>query len=108
MSKYKTTKKTIKEGYNKILCIGNGNLQYMLRYIDPFAYSTRAEGWACDYYNINGTILCDGYAPIGKNVSYDLMKKYDNRAREIRNLYLPYEEEKEKLNELLNQFMKEV
>lgn len=109
MTKYKTTRKAMKEGYNNILCVGYCNLQYLLQYKEPFAYSTRAEGWACDYYNVDGVIISTGYAPIGKTVSYDLSKKYDNMARKIRDDYsLSYEERKEKITALLSRFIKEV
>ena len=45
MSKYRTTKKSIKEDYTHILGTGYCNLQNLLRAEEPFAYSTRAEGW---------------------------------------------------------------
>lgn len=84
--KYRTTRKAIKETYGNanIYEVGSGNLQYLLRFIDPFAYSTRVEGWACDYYDIgNGIVLVDGYAPFGKKVNFDTMKLFDDKAREI-------------------------
>lgn len=86
MGKYETTKKAIYEKYGKanVYSIGNCNLQNMLNYEYPFAYSTRVEGWACDYYDVGkGIILCDGYDPIGKKVSFDTMRLFDEKAREI-------------------------
>lgn len=81
--KTKMSRRKIKTDY-KVYCIGNGNLQYMLNYVRPFAYSTRAEGWACDYYDVgNGIVLCDGYAPIGKKVNFDIMDAFDKKAKEI-------------------------
>lgn len=83
MSKYKATRKEIKERYD-VYSIGNGNLQYLLNYKYPFAYSTRAEGWACDYYDVGkGIVLCDGYAPIGKKIKFDTMSMFDQKAKEI-------------------------
>ena len=85
--KFKTTKKAIKKGYYHIISVGYCNLQYLLKGINPVAYSTRAEGWACDYYDVNGVCICEGYSPIGnqntKNLTYDTMRKYDNKAKEI-------------------------
>lgn len=86
MSKYRTTKKAIRETYGtaNIYKIGYANLQYLLKYTEPFAYSTRVEGWACDYYHVgNGIVLCDGYDPIGKKVDYDTLRLFDNKAKEV-------------------------
>ena len=55
--KLKATKKAIRNsGYN-VLKIGYCNAQNLLRHKSPFAYSERREGWACDYYQINNTII---------------------------------------------------
>ena len=82
--KYLTTKKEMKAKYY-VYDIGNGKLQNMLRYIEPFAYSTRGElGWACDYYDIGkGIVLCDGYASTGHKVAYSVMELFDNKAEQI-------------------------
>ena len=104
--KYRTTKKAMKESYRKIYCAGNDSLQHLLKFHDPIAYSTRAEGWACDYYDINGILLSSGYAPIGKNIDYNLRSKYDDEARKILSNYdLEYEEKKKQIEILLNEFM---
>ena len=97
MAKYATSRKAIRErfGNANIYCIGNCNLQNLLKYVSPFAYSTRAEGWACDYYDVGrGIILCDGYAPIGKRVDYDTMYLFDGKAREIWDEYYYTDAEK--------------
>ena len=107
--KFKTTKKAMKENYNTILKIGYCNIQNLLQYEDAIAYSTRAEGWACDYYKVGNVIICEGYAPIGKSVSYDLQKKYNDLAEEIRyNNDVKWEDKKELLHDLLVQFVNEV
>lgn len=108
MGKLKLTKKAVKEAYGTIIKIGYCNLQWLLKYENPFAYSTRAEGWACDYYNIDNVIISMGYSPIGKGVSYELTKKYEDKAREIATNYkLNWEQQKNQLSELLNQFIEE-
>lgn len=84
--KFKTTKKAIKQHYNKILKINYCKGQYLLKYYEPMAYSTRAEGWACDYYDIDGVLISTGYAPIeseGFKNDYELLQEYENKAREI-------------------------
>ena len=107
--KSKTTKKSIKENYNRIISIGYCNLQSLLSYVQPFAYSTRAEGWACDYYNIQGVIISTGYAPIGESVDYDIVSKYEKEGMKLRcNYSLTWKERKEKAMELLNEFIEEL
>jgi hypothetical protein len=106
--KFKTTKKAIREGYGTILSIGYCNIQNLLKYENEIAYSTRAEGWACDYYEVNNVCISTGYAPIGKSVDYELQRKYDGEAEKIVCDYsIPYEDKKAKVYELLVEFVKE-
>lgn len=108
MSKIKATKKAMKESYDTILSIGYCNIQNLLKYENEIAYSTRAEGWACDYYEVNNVCISTGYAPIGKSVSYDLQKKYDSEAETIAyDNTITWEVQKERIHELLIQFVNE-
>lgn len=84
--KEKTTKKFLKENF-KIVNAGNGNLQNLLSFIQPDYYCTRAEGWACDAYIVGGYAILDGYDCIGKTKSYDVLQRYDDKAREILDKY---------------------
>lgn len=111
MNKYRTTKKAMKESYDKIICVGYCNLQNLLKFQEPFAYSTRSEGWSCDYYDIDGVLISTGYAPIdGKRTksTYDICRKYDKAAQKILCEYSSYDEQKEKVNNLLMEYIKEV
>ncbi len=104
--KLKTTKKAIKESGYMVLRIGYCDAQYLLRYQPEFAYSTRREGWACDYYQIGNVIISTGYAPIGKAVDYNLIREYDEKARVICCDYsLKWEDQKEAVNALLYEFI---
>jgi len=97
MAKYRTTKKAIREKYGdaNIYSIGSCNLQFLLKYVSPFAYSVRTEGWACDYYDMGkGIVLCDGYSPIGKKVDFDVMELFDRKAREVWEEYHYTDEDK--------------
>lgn len=106
--KFKTTKKAIKENYNTILKIGYGNIQNLLYFENPIAYSTRAEGWACDYYEVGNVIISTGYAPIGESVPYDLQMEYNKKAEEIRySKDIQWEDKKEQLFALLTEFVNE-
>lgn len=110
MSKYKITKKAVKELYgNKIISVGYCNLQNLLNGNDPFAYSSRVEGWACDYYEIpRGICISTGYSPIGKHIDYDFCRKYDEAASEIIRRENDWEVIREKLNNLLADFAGDV
>ena len=110
--KTKTTKKAIKDRYSNILGLSYHGLQYLLKYQEPFAYSVRAEGWACDYYYIDGLLVSTGYSPLkDKNVNYNYntMNKYEEMARDIANNYsMDWELRKEYINILLLEYIREV
>ena len=106
--KYKTTRKEIKENYT-VLKVSYCGLQSLFNCIEPFAYSTRAEGWACDYYYIGDNIVVStGYAPIGTPVNYETCRKYEKRAEEIISRIWNYEERRDALDALIEEFIKEV
>lgn len=83
--KFKATRKSMKENYgDRLYAVGYCVLQNLLRYEQPIAYSAGVNGWACDYYelsNENGTIcVSTGYAPVGRDINYDLCREYDGEA----------------------------
>lgn len=113
--KFRTTKKAMREN-NYILSVGNGEIQHLLAYESPIAYSTRAEGWACDYYEVSTSnarclVISSGYATINsKNASmdYSRMREYDEQARAIKNDWnKPYEVRAQEMKKLLRQFADE-
>ena len=113
MIKLKATKKEMREHYWHILSAGYCSMQSLLRERQPFAYSTRTEGWACDYYEVEGVLISEGYAPLAtKNMKkdYEVIKEYENKALKIDELCLPLEERKAKkaalLKELVNKLKK--
>jgi len=106
--KFKTTKKEIRNGYYRIIGVGYCAMQYLLNFEDARAYSTRAEGWACDYYDIDGICISTGYAPLAcKNahVDYKMIDKYELQARMIANIEMTLDEKKEAVNKLLHEFV---
>lgn len=105
--KLQTTKKAINSNFSKIIRIGYCDLQNLLEYSTPFAYSAGLYGWACDYYEIDNVCISTGYQPIGKHVNYELIKEYETKAEKIRyNNSLEYSERKAQISELLNEFIK--
>ena len=99
----------MREGYGQIISIGYCKAQNLLKYQDPIAYSVGIYGWACDYYDIGGVLISTGYAPIGQSPDYDIIRKYDSQAEKINHNYnLSYEERKNRVDELLREFIAEV
>lgn len=103
--KIKVYKKEIKSRA-VVLCVPYCGLQFALKHESPFAYSTRAEGWACDYYNVEGVVISTGYDPTGKKVSYELIKKYETEAKKLDSV-LSFEEKAAKNREILKRFVSE-
>ena len=104
--KLRGAKKEFKD--EKVLCIGYCKAQYLLRYKDPFAYSSGVYGWACDYYNIDGVYISTGYSPIGKSLEHETIQKYEDAARKVLlDDSISYEDKKEKVNTLLNELVQE-
>jgi hypothetical protein len=110
--KFKATKKQMKDNYNTIISIGYCDAQYLLRYENEIAYSTRSEGWACDYYDVDGVLISTGYAPLAeKNTKrdYNTIRKYDEQAQNIvYNNNIGYEEQETQIKALLRDFINEV
>lgn len=78
--KYKTTAKELKEGYYKIISVGYCDLQSLLSYKSPIAYSKGIYGWNFDVYDIEGVAIVTGYRSMSaKNsrLSYELIKKFE-------------------------------
>jgi len=104
--KLKTTKSAIKNGFNTVISIGYCSAQYLLYYKNPFAYSSGVYGWACDYYEIGNKCISTGYSPIGKDIDYSLLRELEEKAGKIVNDYnMPREEQKQKVELLLNELL---
>lgn len=110
--KFKATKKEMRNGYHRIIGTGYCNMAYLLKFRNEIAYSTRSEGWACDYYEVEGVLISTGYAPLeSKNThsTYDIIKKYDDQAQKIAYDYsMKWEDQKEAIEKLLHDYIKEV
>jgi len=107
--KFKVTKELMREYYNNIISIDYRKAEYLLWYEIPVAYSVETYGWACDYYDVNSVIISTGCSTIGESLGYEIINKYNNKAKKIIfNNNLSYGEKKKKVNDLLNKFLKEV
>tara|TARA_R110002020_G_C16034158_1_gene753150 strand:+ start:94 stop:453 length:360 start_codon:yes stop_codon:yes gene_type:complete len=108
--KLKTTKKAIKENtYQNLMSVGYCDLQFLLRFKNPFAYSSGQNGWACDYYELENDgmsyIISTGYSPIGKRLPYDLIKKYEKIARDSIVYNRKITRKNQRLERLINKFL---
>ena len=73
MNKIKATKRDMKENY-RIIGIGYCDAQFLLQYHDAVAYSVRAEGWACDYYDVYNVVISTGYSYINNKTHPMIIK----------------------------------
>lgn len=108
--KYKTTQRAVKTGYENTICVGYCALQTLLRYESETAYTARREGWGADIYDFGNTAIVTGYAPFGNiRPGYEICRKYEKAAEKIAYDYnLKWEEQKTKMRELIDEFIKEV
>lgn len=107
MGKYRVTKTAMKEKWkSKLFFVPDGSMQIFKRVIEPVAYSTRVEGWACDYYEFSNFCICEGYAPIGKRImSYEEFQPFRKAYDEVKARYLPGEEETKIIQNILDDFI---
>ena len=104
--KSQITKTAVKNNFNSILSLGYCDVQYLTYFQRPFGYSCGVNGWSCDYYDIDGVCLSTGYSPIGANVDYQLMIKFEKKAQKIVLDYnIKYDLKAKKVNKLLNEFI---
>ena len=104
--KYRTTNKAIKEGYVKVICVGYCNLQHLLSYKSPIAYTCGRDGWNADVYDFGQYAICTGYRPTGHiRPAYDVVERYDSMAQGLLNSNLAT---RERLDNLIDEFLEEV
>ena len=101
--KVKVNKKDIINSYNKIICVGYCDIQYLLRGQEPVYYTCGVYGWNADIYAIDGVAICTGYRPFGSyKMDHKKVKKLEEKARQIFNDYsLEYKMQCKKVNKLL-------
>lgn len=86
---------------------GYDALQNLLTFQNPWAYNSGVYGWNYDIYRAAGQFnICTGYRNMpGKQLKH--CREYDDKARAILdNKYLSWDEKREKVNALLDEFIK--
>ena len=85
--KLKARIKDIREHSYRLLKVGYCQMQYLLQYREPFAYTAGVYGWNFDAYDVNGVTICTGYRgmPDNKRMKEDhgLIEKYEKEAMTI-------------------------
>ena len=111
MAKAKITRKWLAENYH---CTGVGycDLYYLLYYTEARFYTSGIYGWNFDAYIVRvGDIdfcITTGYRGMIHDFEEKNVHQYNDEAKKVlNNSELSYEEKKEKVNKLLQQFIKE-
>lgn len=104
--KYKTTRKAIVEGTpaNSLVSVGYCDLDELLCYHSPAAYTSGVYGWNFDIYEVYGLTICTGYRGMPGRKANNV-REYEQKAKAIRYNYdIPWEQGKEMIENLLKEF----
>ena len=110
MAKAKVTRKWIASYYT---CYGTGycDLVYLLRFQSKDFYTCGVYGWNFDVYTFGDYAITTGYRGMIHHIERDfaLDREYNEKAKAIQNdRTLSYEEQKTKVNALLEEFLEKV
>lgn len=113
MKKIKTTKTNIMKNYEYVISVGYCQLQSLLRFHEPQAYTCSAYGCITDVYEIaevgSNIAIVTGYRPFGNvQPSYELNKKYESIAKLYAKSIRDAEERRLIFNWLINKYVDEV
>lgn len=105
-----TLQKHVRADFSTIIKVGYCGLQQLLRCETPIAYTTNAYGWAADVYDVgDGVAIVTGYAPFGRiQPDYNTCKKYEMLASKIVYSRDSYDTIRDKLRDLIHDFVNEV
>lgn len=107
MAKEKWTCKKVRQ-YNAI-SIGYCDAWYLLRGLEPIAYTAGVYGWNEDIYLMGNTLIATGYRPHGtKHVPYDILESYEKQARTIYNSKEDYKTKIAMISALRAEFLEKV
>lgn len=79
--KYKTTRKAVVAGSPRLVSVGYCDLQSLLRYHSPVAYTCGVYGWNFDVYEVYGLTICTGYRGMPGRTANNA-RKYEEAARD--------------------------
>ena len=107
--KFRTTKKAVMQGYEKVIQVGYCKLYDLLRLEDAVAYAAGTDGWHADVYEIDRqTAIVTGGQSFGNiKPSYEVMEKYEKQAHEILKSS-KWDTARDDLKKLISEFVEEV
>ena len=105
--KFKTTAKSIREGYAKKIAVGYCSMQHLLWNHAPIAYTCGVYGWNFDVYTVDGVTICTGYrGMVGKSVDYEMLREYETAAEKaMHDRNMEYEQRQAEVERLLKEFL---
>ena len=105
--KYRTTAKAIRQSGGNIISIGYCDAWHLLSNHSAVAYTCGVYGWNFDVYEINNITICTGYRGMPGRTANNV-REFEKQARRIHEDYnTPYEERKQKIEKLLDEFLKQ-
>ena len=113
MKKQKTSMTTISKYWKYVFSCGYCDLQNIFNGENPQYYNSGVYGWNCDIYcdYEKDIAITTGYRNTrGKRIPHEIIKKYDEIAKEIKNKYsfTQYENMKKELAENKENFLQEL
>ena len=100
--KIKTTRKAIIADSPRLVSVGYCDLQTLLRYHSPVAYTCGVYGWNFDVYEVNGLTVCTGYRGMPGRRANNI-GKYEEAARDAL-VHLNYTDAQAEIERLLEEF----
>ena len=100
--KYKTTRKAVVATSPRLVSVGYCDLQTLLRYHSPIAYTCGVYGWNFDVYEVNGLTICTGYRGMPGRTANNV-RKYEQAARDAVK-QLDWKEAEQEIKRLLTEF----
>lgn len=100
--KYETTRKAVVAGSPRLVSVGYCDLQTLLRYHSPIAYTCGVYGWNFDVYEIHGLTICTGYRGMPGRTANNI-RKYEQAARDAVKR-LDWKEAEQEIERLLAEF----
>lgn len=94
--------------YESIIKVGYCDLQNLLKYESPIAYTAGVYGWNADIYDFGGVAIVTGYRPFGNiRPNWKITDKYEKEAENICYNYR-YDDRIPALEELQKKYIEEV
>ncbi len=79
----KITKKEITNRFDHIYRLPDQSIHYLTWDIKRYGHTEGVDGWNADIYIIGSAAVVTGYRPFGKRVDYEIVKTYEEQARQI-------------------------